>query len=98
MVNETEFPQPLMRSGCDHLGDGPRSTAPGLAVARFVSVRALGFEQAGAAQPPVVMDAVDCVSLQLELTHDRGRESVPPARGSAKSDRRPAGATLVIVH
>jgi hypothetical protein len=35
------------------------------------------LEQAHADQPPTLIDTVDRVSVQLELTHDDGREVNP---------------------
>ncbi len=48
-------------------------------------------EQAHADQPPVVIDALDHVSVQLELGDDGGRERNPAGVQLAKSDRLVAG-------
>jgi hypothetical protein len=45
------------------------------------------MEQAHADQPPVVIDALDHVSVQLELGDDSGREVNPAGMQLAKSDR-----------
>jgi hypothetical protein len=52
----------------------------------------LWFEQADAYQPPVVMDALDRVSVRLEFAQDRGREVNPAGAQLPKSDRLVAGA------
>jgi hypothetical protein len=52
----------------------------------------LWFEQADAYQPPVVMDALDRVSVQLEFAQDPGREVNPAGAQLGKSDRLVAGA------
>ena len=49
------------------------------------------MEQAHADQPPVVIDALDRVSVQLELTDDGGREVNPTFVQLGKSDRLVAG-------
>jgi hypothetical protein len=45
------------------------------------------MEQAHADQPPVVIDALDRVSVQLELADDGGREVNPAGVQLGKSDR-----------
>ncbi len=49
------------------------------------------MEQAHADQPPVVMDALDRVSVQLELADDGGWEADPAGVKLGKSDRLVAG-------
>ena len=49
------------------------------------------LEQEHADHPPVVMDALDLVSVALELGHDGGREVSPAGMQSGKSDRLVAG-------
>src|ERR1035441_5983533 len=49
------------------------------------------LEQAHADQPPVVIDALDHVSVQLELGDDGGRERDPAGVQLGKSDRLVAG-------
>jgi hypothetical protein len=49
------------------------------------------MEQAHAYQPPVVIDALDDVSVQLELGDDGGREVNPAAVQLGKGDRLVAG-------
>ncbi len=49
------------------------------------------LEQEHADHPPVVMDALDLVSVALELGHDGGREVNPAGMQSGKSDRLVAG-------
>ena len=49
------------------------------------------MEQAHADQPPVVIDALDRVSVQLELADDCGREGNPASVQLGKSDRLVAG-------
>ena len=62
--------------------------APRLCCERFGGFWA---EQAHADQPPVVIDALDRVSVQLELGHDCGREVNPASVQLGKSDRLLAG-------
>src|SRR5271165_501164 len=50
-------------------------------------VGGLGFEQADAYQSPVVMDALDRVSVQLKFAQDRGREVNPAGAQLGKGDR-----------
>ena len=49
------------------------------------------MEQAHADQPPVVIDALDRVSVQLELADDGGREVNPASVQLGKRDRLVAG-------
>jgi hypothetical protein len=49
------------------------------------------MEQAHADQPPVVIDALDHVAVQLELGDDGGRERDPGGVQLCKSDRLVAG-------
>jgi hypothetical protein len=49
------------------------------------------LEQAHADDPPVVLDALDRVSVQLELGHDGGREVNPAGAKLGKRDRLLAG-------
>ena len=49
------------------------------------------MEQTHAGQPPVVIDALDHVSVQLELGDDGGREVNPAGVKLGKSDRLVAG-------
>jgi hypothetical protein len=49
------------------------------------------MEPAHADQPPVVIDALDDVSVQLELGDDGGREVNPAGAQLGKSDRLVAG-------
>ena len=62
-----------MYGGC--LSVLPGAAAPRLCCERFGGV--LGRAGAHADQPPVVIDALDRVSMQLELGHDCGREVNP---------------------
>jgi hypothetical protein len=49
------------------------------------------MEQAYADQPPLVIDALDDASVQLELADDSGRERDPAGVQFGKSDRQVAG-------
>jgi hypothetical protein len=49
-------------------------------------------------QPPVVIDALDRVSVQLELAHDGGREVNPVRAQLGKSDRLVAGSAQSLKH
>lgn len=50
-------------------------------------------EQAHADHPPVVIDTLDRISVQLELRNDRGREVNPAGVQLGKSNRLLAGLT-----
>ena len=73
--------------------DGWLSVLPGAPAPRLCCERFGGFwaEQAHADQPPVVIDALDRVSVQLELGHDCGREVNPASVQLGRSDRLLAG-------
>jgi len=49
------------------------------------------MEQSHAYQPPVLIDALDLISVQLELADDGGREVNPASVQLGKSDRLLAG-------
>jgi hypothetical protein len=76
------------------------SVRPRPAVARACGGYVGGFwlEQAHADEPPVRMDAVDRVSVQLELGHDGGGEVNPAGAQFGKSDRLIAGAAQSLEH
>ena len=61
-------------------------------------VGGLGFEQADAYQPAVVMDALDRVSVELEFAQDGGGEVDPAGAQVGKRDRLVAGAAQSLKH
>ena len=61
-------------------------------------VGGLWFEHADAYQPPLVIDALDRVSVQLKLAHDGGREVNPARAQLGKSDRLVAGSAQSLKH
>ena len=72
----------------DWLSVLPGAPSPPLCCGRFGWFWA---EQAHADQPPVVIDTLDRVSVQLELGNDCGREVNPAGVQLGKSDRLLAG-------
>jgi hypothetical protein len=64
-----------------------RPASPG----RGGCIRGFWLEQAHADEPPVVIDALDRVSVQRELGDNRGREVNPAGVQLGKSDRLVAG-------
>ena len=72
----------------DWLSVLPGAPSPPLCCGRFGWFWA---EQAHADQPPVVIDTLDRVSVQLEVGSDSGREVKPAGVQLGKSDRLLAG-------
>lgn len=70
------------------------SSAPGPSVAptRGGCVGGVRFEQAYAHEPPILMDALDRVSAELELAQDGGREVDPAGSQVCERDRPVPGA------
>ena len=54
------------------------------------------FEQADADQPVVVVDALDCVPVELELADDHGREVNPAGAQVLEGDWLPARAAQLL--
>src|SRR5450755_195736 len=83
------------------LGRAPLASGwPGPSVASVCdgAVAAFWFEQAYAYRSHAVIHALDLVSVELKLAHDRGREVNPADAQLGKADRLPAGATQSLKH
>src|ERR1035441_4704430 len=87
--------------GTGGLGPAPLASGspdPSVASVCDGGVAAFWFERAYAYQSHAVMHALDLVSVQLKLAHDRGREVNPDDAQLGKGDRRLAGATQALKH